>query len=140
MHPYKDMRTHTRQHFSDYDEQKKIGVKRADSVSEYLANDSPYLSDDSEAPAVPALAYTANLRHYENFEYDSDFEIANEIAPLEDLVPQNLLVSLETRERKRLEVVYGKYFNRPTLCAYLYIYIYIFMQNFCIRRERTLEI
>ncbi|CDW57774.1 RhoGEF domain containing protein, partial [Trichuris trichiura] len=99
MHPYKDMRT-------DYDEQKKIGVKRADSVSEYLANDSPYLSDDSEAPAVPALAYTANLRHYENFEYDSDFEIANEIAPLEDLVPQNLLVSLETRERKRLEVVY----------------------------------
>ncbi|KFD55689.1 hypothetical protein M514_03437, partial [Trichuris suis] len=91
---------------SDYDEQKKISVKRADSVSEYLGNDSPYLSDDSEAPAVPALAYTANLRHYENFEYDSDFEIATEIAPLEDLIPQNLLVSLETRERKRLEVVY----------------------------------
>uniref|UniRef100_A0A5S6QK26 Rho guanine nucleotide exchange factor 12 n=1 Tax=Trichuris muris TaxID=70415 RepID=A0A5S6QK26_TRIMR len=91
---------------SDYNEQKKAGVKRVESVSEYLGNDSPYLSDDSEAPAVPALAYTANLRHYENFEYDSDFEIDTEIAPLEELLPQNLLVSLETRERKRLEVVY----------------------------------
>lgn len=47
-----------------------------------------------------------NIPH--TIENDSDFEVENELPPLESIYPKDVYKKLRPKDRKRLEVINGK--------------------------------
>lgn len=71
----------------------------------YIIVHCPGIFRSGESPSNSMDAVN-NIPH--TIENDSDFEVENELPPLESIYPKDVYKKLRPKDRKRLEVINGK--------------------------------
>ncbi|XP_056012875.1 rho guanine nucleotide exchange factor 11-like isoform X40 [Ostrea edulis] len=97
-------------------------VEIDDNVMKAITGNSPSSSSSSirsgESPSNSMDAVN-NIPH--TIENDSDFEVENELPPLESIYPKDVYKKLRPKDRKRLEVINELFYTERTHCRNLKI-------------------
>ncbi|XP_056012869.1 rho guanine nucleotide exchange factor 11-like isoform X34 [Ostrea edulis] len=100
----------------------KSDVEIDDNVMKAITGNSPSSSSSSirsgESPSNSMDAVN-NIPH--TIENDSDFEVENELPPLESIYPKDVYKKLRPKDRKRLEVINELFYTERTHCRNLKI-------------------
>ncbi|XP_061164872.1 rho guanine nucleotide exchange factor 11-like isoform X6 [Saccostrea echinata] len=100
----------------------KSDVEIDDNMMRTITGNSPSSSSSSirsgESPSSSMDAVN-NIPH--TIENDSDFEVENELPPLESIYPRDVYKKLRPKDRKRLEVINELFYTERTHCRNLKI-------------------